>query len=357
MMSILICYLIFSIRFYLCFSSSENQRKMLSVISSGDIFSDIVSKFLTFRLRYRLKEKQQWKNDICLVIRSYKGDFDILNNTFLSTKLFWSEYIGEKSIIFDEGEEYLNQSFQGSGWRFFTETMEYPLNKSQGYLVKQWSNYYPEKYCHHSTYAAISDSDAIFSTYVTPSLLFNETGFPLVQLSKNFQKNLWNDDLKILKVLSKFNGMIRLPFLIKIDHLIECRNYICSIHNSSLAHILAKYPHCSQMCIFATFLYHFHKNDYHFVFNEEDEPIMQYGIHLPYSTMKARKHTPGFHDKSKILMMNGICTIPNFEHLQCRSRKNISYPYYWKYDALVWQHHETYGAFKNYIAHLNTIFN
>ena len=304
--------------------------------------------------KHREKIKKAWEGKrICLLIRTFHGDFPILNMTLLSSSIFWPDSLGEKVIIFDYGEEKYKKYCEERGWDFYTERFDDPIKT--GFVGKQWSNFYPEKYCKKSDYVAISDTDAIFSTYVSPDLLFNRSGFPYIQVSKTFQKHLWKDVDKILNVPYHLNGMVKLPFLMKIKHIIQCRNYIIKLFNQNLSSILCKYSHFSQMCVFATYAFFFHKNDYNFVF-ENNVPLMQYAIHIPYNT-HASKKSAKYYNVCNSIIINGICSTPFFKHHKCNFKK-FNHFYYWHYASLYWANITDFSQyFENHIKNLIPLFN
>ncbi|OHS97367.1 hypothetical protein TRFO_36400 [Tritrichomonas foetus] len=289
--------------------------------------------------------KNEYKSDVCLIIRSFGGDSYFLNYTMNSVDQFWPSTFPEKIIVFDEGEDYLIDIFKRIEWKFYTEKFPPPIKISDGFIGKQWSQLNSDLYCNKSEYVAILDTDSFLSTKVTPDLLFNPSGFPFLQLANIFQRRLWKDDSTIMGFKRKYNGMVKLPFVIKKEHIRKCRKYIEKLHNNTLASIVYAFPDYCAINLLSMFIFRFHKKEYDIRYSHKSEPIMQYTVHLPYSfsfntTIENYKRSEQFIQDINTIMINGICSsfMPNTIEYCAGIQSNFEY--YWKYNILVWKNIE-----------------
>lgn len=298
---------------------------------------------------FNLRKNIWKKHHVCLTVRSFKGDIGFINEIITSGQLFWNKHIGRKVLVMDHDEYDLTTIIGNSEWEFFTE--EFPDSiKNKGFIAKQWSNMMSYNYCPDEDYIAITDTDSPFTTMVTYDLLFNSSGYPYVMASWDFQKHLWPNNMRIVDVNWKLNGMVKLPFVIKKTHLIECIHFLEKIHKKTLDIILLNANSFSQMCVMAMWLYKFKRNEYDFRIIEEDKrPIIQYGAHIPYLIhgYAAKKHSDQFHNVCTKIAFNGICSVfPPDTFDLCP--ENIDYSYYWEYAGI---HFKTENKYRNEVFH------
>lgn len=290
--------------------------------------------------QYDKDHKKDWpKGGVCLMLRSYFFDFVFLNRTFASVEMFWPYNIGKKIIVLDIGEEYLINQIPPQ-WTVYFEKFEDPIG-NDGYVGKQWSNMVADRYCDEE-FIAVTDSDLIMQTKVTPDLIFNNDGKPFMQFSEKFQvEYLWYDNPNILKIKDWVNGMTKLPFVIRRDDVIGMRNYIERIHGKKLPVVLETYRNFSQCCLFATYVYHEKNPNYQYVIFEKTDPTVQYGVHLPYCVQlksPRRKNMPKFIRRMDEIMDKAICqSFPKDRAPFCK-KKHFDELYYWNYDFVYFNH-------------------
>ncbi|OHT12717.1 hypothetical protein TRFO_17447 [Tritrichomonas foetus] len=318
-------------------------QKMNNIILN-DAPMKVSIRFLNILELFRLYDHHhlnKYKSHVCIVIRTFGGDANLLNHTMNSVDLFWPTNFPEKIIVFDDGEDKLIKAFNRSGWTFYTEKFPPPITIKDGYIGKQWSQMNSDLYCPKSEYVAILDTDSFFSTKVTPDLIFNQSNYPYLQLSSNFQKSLWKDDSKILEFPRQYNGMVKLPFIIKKQHIKECREYIEEKKNKTLASVVFQFRNYCAMNLLSMFAYRFRKNEYDVRYSETSEPIIQYTVHLPYSlsfrrSAKNYKRSQQIIKDIQILHKNGICSSFMPKTIVSCPETPQNYDYFWTYNHLVW---------------------
>ncbi len=137
---------------------------------------------------------------------------------------------------------------------------------STGKSLSQLSMFYVEN-CFDKKYVGFIDTDTMFITSVTPELLFNGTrpiaighyGKPLIRL-------WWKKTLFALGLKEVFTFMDYFPVVLKVQHIIELRNYISTKYNSTFLDIFHNISigRFSQFNIMGNYVWYFHREEYQF---------------------------------------------------------------------------------------------
>lgn len=132
-----------------------------------------------------------------------------------------------------------------------------------------WDMFYPEK-CTTAPYVGFVDTDTFFSTFVTPSLLF-ENGKPIV-IAKvgepaypcwEVATELFLDKKEVLQCMSTF------PVMMKNEHLVELRKTLSKHHDKEFDLLFQDIPINAgdalclcQFSIMCNYVWYYHRNEY-----------------------------------------------------------------------------------------------
>ena len=138
-----------------------------------------------------------------------------------------------------------------------------------GYDRMQRDMFYPER-CTSKKYVAYVDTDTIFISRVVPEILFDGDKPIIIGIYGNFSDVTWDYAAKSTAAIFKRREVMKcmsfFPVIIKVEHVIELRNYLEKLHNMSLENILSpkKVVFFSQFNLMCQYIWLFHRNEYKF---------------------------------------------------------------------------------------------
>ncbi len=149
-----------------------------------------------------------------------------------------------------------------------------------GYNLQQLSMFYVEV-CFNHMFVGFIDTDTLFVTPVTQELLFNGTKPNVIGQYGNTPDE--GDTIFWPKVTEQFIGkrevfrcMSYFPVVIKVEHIVEMRNYIVGVHNKTFLQIFSDLSHnpkgYSQFNIMCNYMWYFHRAEYQF-YAQQDHPF------------------------------------------------------------------------------------
>ena len=139
---------------------------------------------------------------------------------------------------------------------------------NNGKALSELSNFYPDN-CFNKTYVGIVDSDTFFVTPVTPELLFNGTKPHAICTFGDTLMQSWKKSTFVaLHKKEVFKFMSYFPVTIKVEHLIEMREYMAHLHKKSFLEVFRQFSRgptdFSQFSIMGNYLWYFHRDEYQF---------------------------------------------------------------------------------------------
>ena len=146
--------------------------------------------------------------------------------------------------------------------------------------------FYPERWT-SKKYIAFVDTDTMFITRIVPEMLFAD-GKPIIIAV--YGKEISPFWLKVAHSTANFfhtkevmRCMAYFPVVLKIEHIIQARQYIEKIHNMTLEDVFMKKKNgvFAQFNIMCQYIWLFHRNEYEFHFQ-----IQNNAIQLPKSYRK-----------------------------------------------------------------------
>ena len=197
---------------------------------------------------------------------------------------------------------------------------------------------YPEK-CISKKYVAFVDTDTMFITRIVPELLFVE-GKPIVigiygHEAHKTGRGTAKSTAAMLKTKHVMKCMSYFPVIMKVEHVIELRQYLEKLHNKSVEDIfrnarLSYYDWC-QYDLMCLYVWMFHRSEYHFrlqfskgpytegredpvyyereVTPEQKLPIVRSSAHYKYIKAGDWKTQKAYTE----LLRTGICYAGGFE--------------------------------------------
>lgn len=201
---------------------------------------------------------------------------DVLQYMFYSIDLFWPKNIGDVILILDKGEESMHKEFPSYVKIFYESFPErFPgmfyhwITNPIGRIGMQWSNLWADNYT-DAEYVAIFDSDAVFTTYVSPDLFFKKNKLIMIG-NPTFQKGMWTEASKWWVGEEYFNFMTQLPVVLSIKHLKKFRQFMLQ-RKPELGFfdnvVFSSHPtwwSFSQFCVYGNYLYQNHKDEFYWV--------------------------------------------------------------------------------------------
>ena len=122
--------------------------------------------------------------------------------------------------------------------------------------------------CFNKKYVGFVDSDTFFTTPVTPELLFDKTKPIVIGQYGNLMTN-WPKATKLFLLRNEvFRCMSYFPVVMKVEHIIEMRDYIAKVHNRFFLTIFSRFSKSavaySQFNLMCNYVWYFHKEEYQF---------------------------------------------------------------------------------------------
>ena len=127
-------------------------------------------------------------------------------------------------------------------------------------------------------YVGLVDTDTLFTTPVTPRSLFDEQARPKVIAFVGSPSDLehWgqvpNRTLHFLKLPHVVRSMSYFPLVIKARHLQALRRHVEQMHGRCLELVFRDFcaitPRCCSHCVIGNFIWHFHRDEYHWSFQQ-----------------------------------------------------------------------------------------
>ena len=141
-----------------------------------------------------------------------------------------------------------------------------------GYTGKdrmQRDMFYPER-CTSKKYVAFVDTDAVFITRIIPEMLFAD-GKPIVigiygkEISSHWI-DMAHSTANLFKTKEVMRCMTYFPVVLKVDHIIQARQYIEKLHDMPFDDVFIKMHTgaISQFNIMCQYIWMFHRNEYEF---------------------------------------------------------------------------------------------
>ena len=241
--------------------SHGSELSAQSAIPSSD-FLNPWSKIPEFILYVRFTSGDRWDQE-------YK---DILIRTM---RLFFPTERAKLVVVLDDEKEddhELGKTISNE-WPFpkvcyskeGDQSIYHNLGKSRMYL----DMFHPEK-CSTAPYIGFIDTDTFFSTYVTPSILF-ENGRPVIVAKIgsstypcwDLATEIFLGKKEVLQCMSTF------PVMVKTEHLVEMRERLSAQHDKPFdllfrdAPIEAGGPFCiCQFSIMCNYFWYYHRDEY-----------------------------------------------------------------------------------------------
>ncbi len=137
----------------------------------------------------------------------------------------------------------------------------------QGYNWMQLSMLLVET-CFNKKYVGFVDSDTFFTTPVTPELLFNQTKPNIIGQYGNIM-TIWPKATKLFLLRNEvFRCMSYFPVVMKVEHIIEMRDYIAKVHNRFFLTVFSRFSKSavaySQFNLMCNYVWYFHREEYQF---------------------------------------------------------------------------------------------
>ena len=198
-----------------------------------------------------------------------------------SMRYFWPD-ISSMVVVLDQ-EKATDHVFGN----FIRNTFPYPRIcymdnlKVIGYKGKdrmQRDMFYPER-CTSKKYIAFVDTDTMFITRIVPEMLFAD-GKPIIiaiygkEISP-FWLKVAHSTANLFHTKEVMRCMAYFPVVLKIEHIIQARQYIEKIHNMTLEDAFMKKKNgvFAQFNIMCQYIWLFYRNEYEFHFQLQDNEI------------------------------------------------------------------------------------
>ena len=161
--------------------------------------------------------------------------------------------------------------------------VRHPVNEDESSIFaaprsrQQYAYFFADLYT-SSEFVGLVDTDTLFITPVTPRSLFDEqerpylvgfVGSPADEYYWSHAPNLTQNFLHrphVLRAMSQF------PLMVRARHLRALRAYAEGVHGASFAHVFrdlcALVPRCSAFCVIGNYLWHFHRDEYAWRFQQ-----------------------------------------------------------------------------------------
>ncbi len=223
--------------------------------------------------------------DFGLYMRTYHGkQTDYFTMLVPSMKYFWFLPVNLTVVLDDTPEDRTFGEQIAKQFPYPTICHEKPFDSkyyhNRGHSLQQLSNFYVET-CFHKKYVGFVDSDTFFVTPVTPELLFNGTK-PHV-IGAFVDTSGWHKATKFaLGKKQVFRCMSHFPIVMQVAHIIELRQYVADLHNTSFLDVFAKFAgfkkRFSQFNIMCNYNWYFHRDKYqfhaHYVQAAKESPVV-----------------------------------------------------------------------------------
>ncbi len=153
--------------------------------------------------------------------------------------------------------------------RICYEKMYHPkFYHSTGFAMSQFSNFFTDNFI-DKKYVGIVGSDTFFVTPVTPELLFNGTKpHAICTFGNTLMRNWKKSTFVALQKKEVFKFMSYFPVTIKVEHLIEMREYVAHLHNKTFLEVFEIFSivpsDFSQFNILGNYCWYFHRDEYQF---------------------------------------------------------------------------------------------
>ncbi len=149
----------------------------------------------------------------------------------------------------------------------YEKKIDSKYNHNNGKSFSELSNFYADN-CFNKTFVGFVDTDTFFVTPVTPELLFNGTKPYVVGVYGNTNTD-WKIGTKAaLGKKEVFGCMSYFPVVVKVEHLIEMRQYMANLHNKTFLEVFQNFSvkenEYSQFSIICNYLWYFHRDEYQF---------------------------------------------------------------------------------------------
>jgi hypothetical protein len=267
------------------------------------------------RLRNAWKDKLGTSVD--LYVRSGCVTLEWLIWMLQSAEIFFPNFLGKIIVVLDS-----NDDFSAKHVLQFAETSNHSIvikfedvpcmpprvfNQLSYFNAWRWSN---------AEYIVTIDSDCVFHTPVTPSLLFKD-GKSILPTSYHFQPGMWDQWVKYYThydINPPGHSMITQPVTFRRDTLKNYWTFIHKIHGKSLYDVIAdmhskfkpgSFGNFCWMCQISSYAYYNERDKYHFnLLHQSFEPYLRFALHWKYETW----HIKDFRERAIGGILGGLVT-------------------------------------------------
>lgn len=258
---------------------------------------------------YHLAHAHRWPAQVDLIVRTHHSPsmFLLLSAMLRSVELFWPIGIaGDVVVVLDDSPDDRLYAHTLPSWCKVLFTAAFP-EALPGYLVQQHSLFWSDNYT-SAPFLAIADDDMVFTTPVTPELLFDSNGRPFAIASSSLQrqKEFRRPTEYFLGAGGyRVNAMVALPNVYPTAALPALRRHVVRLHGAAFDDVFVAY--CTHkraetqigQFLMGNYLYHNWQDKMHFVLMEsEDTPLPRVAEHVTYSMELVWRIGGGFRPRS-----------------------------------------------------------
>ncbi len=138
---------------------------------------------------------------------------------------------------------------------------------NDGYKLQQLSMFYVEE-CFNKKYVGFVDTDTLFITSTTPELMFNGSKPIIIGRYGKTRYGWWKGTQKALGKKEVFTCMTYFPVVMKVEHIIELRQYVAKLHQTDFVNVFQNFSSgwhvFSQFGIMCNYVWYYHRDEYQF---------------------------------------------------------------------------------------------
>lgn len=268
-------------------SHSSSYMSCHQRLRDGRCVSDVLRQ-------YHLAHADRWPAQVDLIVRTHHSTSMFLLATMLrSTELFWPVGIaGDVIVVLDDTPDDRLHAHTLPPWVKVVFSAGGPA-ALPGYLVQQHSLFWSDNYT-AAPFLAIADDDMVFTTPVTPELLFDGGGRPFVIASDALQRRreyVGPTEFFLGPGSFKVNAMVALPNVYPTRTLRALRAHVAARHApADFDGAFVQYctsPRASNQIgqfLMGNYLYSHARDQVHFMIMESGEtPAVRVAEHVAYS--------------------------------------------------------------------------
>ncbi|KAK3577195.1 hypothetical protein CHS0354_030464 [Potamilus streckersoni] len=191
-----------------------------------------------------------------------------------SMKYFWSGSMSMVVVLDDEkAEDHRLGEKISMEYPFpriaFMEAIDPEIYHGSGHQRIQRDFFYPEKIVSRP-YVGFVDTDTVFVTRITRNLLFEDDKPVVIGIYGEALHEWWANYSKVTASIFKspepFQCMSHFPVIIKVEHIIELRNYFEQIYGMPFDEFFKIFTksNIAQFHLICKYIWDFHRNEYKF---------------------------------------------------------------------------------------------